>query len=174
MDFLTEAIAKLSSTPDEAEALVRGLTEEQLSWRAFENTFSLRENVLHLRDIDIEGYEQRVRLILDEECPRLPDVDGGRLALERNYNAQPVQPALEDFGRSRQASVERLKSGSFESGSEAVLKRPAEMEGVGVVGLRRLLELWMEHDRAHLADMAELRRAIESRGAPQFRKHQAA
>jgi len=169
MDFLAEAVAKLGSTPEQAEALVRGLTEEQLSWRASENTFSLRENVLHLRDIDIEGYEQRVRLILGQDCPMLPDVDGGRLAAERNYNAQPVQPALEDFGRAREASVERLKACS-----EADLERKAQFEAVGVITLGRLLELWMEHDRDHLADMARLRLAIESGETPQFAEHQAA
>src|SRR5215469_8800462 len=169
MDFLREAIAKLGSTPEQAEALVQGLTEEQLSWRAAENTFSLRENVLHLRDIDIEGYEQRIRLILDQDCPMLPDVDGGRLAVERNYNAQPVQPALEDLRCSRQASVERLKACS-----EADLERKAQIEGAGVITLRRALVLWMEHDRGHLADMAELRLAIESGEAPEFVEHHAA
>jgi hypothetical protein len=169
MDFLTEAVAKLGSTPQQAEALVRGLSEEQLSWRASENTFSLRENVLHLRDIDIEGYERRVRLILVEDYPVLPDVDGGRLRVERNYNAQPVAPALEDLRRAREASMERLKACS-----EADLERTAELEGVGVITLLRLLEFWMEHDQSHLADMAELRRAIESGEAPKFREHQAA
>ena len=169
MHFLADSIAKLGSTPQQAETLVRGLSEEQLSWRALENTFSLRENVLHLRDIDTEGYEHRVRLILDQDCPRLPDVDGGRLAAERNYNAQPVLPALEDLRRSRQASVERLKACS-----EAELERNAEMEGVGVITLRRLLELWMEHDRGHLRDMAELRLALATGEAPRFADHQAA
>lgn len=169
MDFLAEAIAKLGSTPRQAEALVGGLTEEQLSWRASENHFSLRENVLHLRDIDIEGYEQRVQLILGQDYPMLPNVDGRRLRVERNYNAQPVPPALEDLRRSRQASLERLKASS-----DADLERKAQMEGVGVITLRRLLELWMEHDHGHLADMAELRFAIASGKAPQFVEHQAA
>ena len=169
MGSLTEAIATLVLTPQQAEALIRGLTEEQLSWRASESSFSLRENVLHLRDIDIEGYEQRVRLILDQECPMLPDVDGGRLAVVRNYNAQPVPPALEDLRRSREASVERLKACS-----EAELERKAEMQGVGVITLRRLLELWMEHDRDHLADMVQLRLAIESGEGPRLVGHQAA
>ena len=169
MDFLAEAIVKLSSTPQQAAALVRGLSEERLSSRASENAFSLRENVLHLRDIDIEGYERRVRLILVENCPVLPDVDGGRLRVERNYNAQPVEPALEDLRRARAASVERLKACS-----EADLERRAELEGVGVITLRRLLEFWMEHDRGHLADMAELRLAIESGDAPRFGEHRVA
>jgi hypothetical protein len=169
MDFLSEAISRLSSTPAQVEALVRGLTEEQLSWKASESTFSLRENVLHLRDLDIQGYQPRVRLILSQDCPRLPDVNGGLLAVQGNYNAQPVEPALEDSRRARAASVEPLRACS-----EADLEHPAELEGVGVITLRRLLELWMEHDRGHLADMAELRRAVESGEAPEFRKHQAA
>lgn len=169
MDFLADAIAALELTPRRAEELVQGLTEQQLSWRASDDNFSLRENVLHLRDIDVEGYEHRVRLILTEDCPVLPDVDGGRLAVERDYNAQPVAPALQDLRRSRAASVERLKGCS-----EADLERDAEMQGVGLITLRRLLELWIEHDREHLADMAELRRAIDTGEAPSFAQHQAA
>ena len=67
------------------------------------------------------------------------------------------------------ASVERLRACS-----EADLERKAELEGVGLITFGRLLELWMEHDRGHLADMAGLRLAVESGEAPQFRKHQAA
>jgi hypothetical protein len=65
--------------------------------------------------------------------------------------------------------VERLKGCS-----EADLERYAEMQGVGVITLRRLLELWIEHDRDHLADMAELRRAIDTGEAPSLAQHQAA
>jgi hypothetical protein len=169
MNFLSEAIAKLASTPHQAEELTHGLTNAQLSWRASATSFSLRENVLHLRDIDVEGYEQRIRLILTEERPSLPDVDGGRLAIERNYNSQPIEPALQDLRNSRAAAVGRLTTCS-----EADLTRTAEMQGVGVVTLRRLLEMWIEHDRDHLADMAELRRAIDSGEAPSFVQHQAA
>src|SRR5229473_5144194 len=88
MDSFAEVIAKLSSVPEQVEGLIRGLSQEQLSWKPAPEVFSVRENVLHLRDIDVEGYAHRVRLILEEEHPALPDVDGGRLARERNYNTQ--------------------------------------------------------------------------------------
>lgn len=169
MDFLAEAIARLSTTPQRAEELVRGLSEAQLSWKASTDTFSMRENVLHLRDIDIEAYEKRLKRILSEDCPMLLDVDGGGLAIERNYNEQPVGPALEEFKGSRDASIERLKGCSVDD-----LGRKAEMQGVGVIDLRKLLEQWVEHDESHLADMMELRRAIESGETPSFVKHQAA
>lgn len=169
MDFLNEAIQELACTPQRVEELIRGLSEEQQAWKLSAEIFSVRENVWHLRDIDVEGYERRVRMILSEECPALPDVDGGKLARERKYNEQPAECGLEDLRRSRAASVERLRACSAED-----LKRKAEMQGVGVINLQRLLELWLDHDRSHLGDLAELRRAMESGEAAKFEQHRAA
>jgi len=169
MNFLTEAVATLSDTPVKVAEVVHGLSEEQLSWKPTE-FFSLRESILHLRDIDAEGYEPRIRRILELETPTLPDVDGGKLARELNYNAQPVDPALTELAIIRASSVERLSQCT-----DADLERTAEMQGKGVITLRQLLEMWMLHDAEHLADMAELRRALDSRdGNPSFRKHEAA
>jgi hypothetical protein len=169
MDFLADAISTLSAAPKLAEDPMRGLTDEQLSWKPGPDVFSIRENVWHLRDIDVEGYADRIRLILDEEHPTLPDVDGRRLARERNYNAQPVQPALDDLRSSRAASLKRLQSCSIQD-----LDRKAEMQAVGTIDLRRLLELWMEHDAGHVRDIAELRRAIDTGTGPSLVQHQAA
>jgi DinB superfamily len=169
MDFLAETIAKLAVTPRQAEELVRGLSEQQLSWKPAPEVFSIRENVLHLRDIDIEGYAKRIRLLLDEQHPSLPDLDGGKLARERNYNAQPVQLALDDLRASRTGSVQSLSDCSAQD-----LDRKAEMQGVGTIDLRRLLQLWMQHDAGHIADIAELRRAIETGEGPALTEHQAA
>jgi hypothetical protein len=169
MEILTETIATLAETPRHAEQLVRGLSEQQLSWKPAPDVFSIRENVLHLRDIDVEGYARRIRLLLDEQHPSLPDVNGGKLARERNYNAQPVQPALDDLRVSRTESVRRLRDCSAQD-----LDRKAEMQGVGMIDLRRLLDLWRQHDAGHIADMAELRRAIETGEGPVLVEHQAA
>ena len=160
MDFLDNAIAELASTPERMEKLVHGLSESQQAWKPSPQVFSVRETVLHLRDIEIEGYAKRLRMVLGEECPLLPDIDGGRLAQERNYNAQPTAPAIADLRRSRESSVELLKACS-----QSDLARKAEMPDVGVIDLRRLLELWMKHDRGHLADIAEVRRAVELAGS---------
>jgi hypothetical protein len=141
-------IEKLAAMPERVRALVAGVSDIELSRRPADDYFSLRENVLHLRDIDVEGYEKRVLLILSESDPFLPDVDGAMLARERDYNNQPVAPALDAFAASRARSLERLRG--------ADLERTAEFEGVGRVTLRRLLELWVEHDEGHLAEMKAL------------------
>jgi DinB superfamily len=169
MGFLAEAIETLSATPDRAAELTRHLSEEQLSRRVNPEFFSLRESVLHLRDIDIEGYEPRIHRILSEASPVLADVKGAQLAIDRKYNEQAVAPALADLARSRVVSMERLKACT-----EADLERTADMEGPGTVTLRRLLEMWMQHDADHLNDMVELRRAVEGYTKASFGKHEAA
>lgn len=168
MNFLDDAIAKLSAVPQQVEDAIRGLTEEQLSWKPTE-FFSIRENVLHLRDIDVFGYEKRLRLILTEDYPVFPDIDGGKLAIDRDYNSQPARPALDDLKRSRSISMQRLKGCSIPD-----LDRRAEMQGAGPIDVRKLLELWMEHDRGHIADVLELRRSLDSGAGPTLVQHKVA
>ena len=144
-------IDRLAAMPQTVRELVSGRSADELSRRPQGDFFSLRENVLHLRDIDVEGYEQRVVRILSEEHPFLSDIDGAKLAAERDYNAQPLAPALEAFAASRARSVERLRGLS-----ETELGRTAELEGVGRVTLRELLQRWLEHDAGHVKEMEAL------------------
>ena len=151
MMFLKTAIDTLARTPERVATLMEGLCESELSRKPAEDVFSLRENVLHLRDIDVEGYEKRIERMFTESHPSLSDIDGALLAIQRDYNCQPLQSALEAFARSRAASIERLKSAT-----ESDLDRTAELEGVGTVTLLVLLERWMEHDEGHLGDIEAL------------------
>jgi hypothetical protein len=141
----------LSATPPRVAELLGGVCESALSRKPAGDVFSLRENVLHLRDIDRDGYEPRLERILSEWHPNLSDVDGARLAVERDYNRQALRPALDAFALSRARSIERLKTAS-----EADLDRTAELEPVGTVTLLVLLERWMEHDEGHLRDIEAL------------------
>ncbi|HEV7923099.1 MAG TPA: DinB family protein [Thermoanaerobaculia bacterium] len=152
MTFLASAISSLALTPSRVRSLVDGLSEAELSETPGPGTFSIRENVAHLRDIDVLGYEQRVLRTLTEVQPLLPDLNGSALAIERDYAHQAVLPALEELAVSRARSMARLRQAT-----EADLERTAVYEGMGVVTLRRILELWLEHDAEHLADMALLK-----------------
>ena len=147
-------IETLARTPERVREIVRGLSDEQLSRKPARDAFSLRENVLHLRDIDVEGFEPRIVRALAEREPFLPDLDGARLAAERDYNAQPVAPALEAFIASRARSIERLRLIPDDG-----FDRTAELEGAGRLTLRQLLARWEEHDAEHLAEMTQLRNA---------------
>ena len=150
---LQAAIEFLNGTPDRLEGLVGGLSEAQLCHKPQPEAFSIKENILHLRDIEVEGYARRLRRILSEDTPLLPDIDGTQLARDRCYNEKPVAPALREFTASRRGNVALLRSIT-----ESDLARPAEMEGVGRIILARLLHLWREHDAGHLTELEELRR----------------
>ena len=144
-------IDRLAAMPQTVRDLVTRRSADDLSRKPESGDFSLRENVLHLRDIDLDGFEQRVIRILSEKNPFLPDVDGAKLAVERDYNAQPLAPALEAFAASRARSVARLRAAS-----EQDFERTAELEGVGRLTLRELLQRWLEHDAGHVKEMEAL------------------
>ena len=113
--------------------------------------FSIRESVAHLRDVDTRGFEIRVKRVLSEDHPTLADVKGAEIAIERNYAALPVEPELAELERSRAASIALLRTID-----ESQLERTAELETVGRVTLRELLERWLTHDTEHLAEMRSL------------------
>ena len=141
-------IETLEKTPDRVRRMLEGVSEAKLSRKPAADAFSLRENALHLRDVDADAFEIRVRRILEEENPFLPDFRGAEVARERDYNHQPIAPALDAFAASRARSVARLRN--------ADLDRTGELEGVGRVTLRDLIQRWISHDAEHLAEMEAL------------------
>jgi len=151
-----DVIDRLEETPNKVRKLIEGRSEEELSFKPSPDAFSLRENVLHLRDIDVEGYEVRIAGLLSESSRSFPDIDGVALARERNYNAQPLTPALEDFAASRARSIARLRAIT-----PADLKRVGQV-GTHAVSLETLLQQWIRHDREHLAEMTHVSSLLAS------------
>lgn len=148
---LEDIRASLAAMPDALQRRLTDLTDAELRFKPGTETFSVLENVWHLRDIEVEGYARRLRLLLQEENPLLPDLDGSALARERRYNSQPLQPALETLLVSRRGSLAILADVT-----PAQLARRGTFENVGEVSLGRLLELWVEHDQGHLKELDEL------------------
>lgn len=152
---IDDAIGALRSMPAALEQRIAGLGETQLRFKPSADSFSVLESVCHLRDIEVEGYARRLRLLLETEDPVLPDLDGRALARERRYNQQPFGPALETFLIARRGNLQRLAATT-----EADLVRRGRLENVGDVTLERLLDLWVEHDRGHIQELDELRRVL--------------
>lgn len=148
---LEDARDSLAAMSDALQRRLTGLTEAELRFKPGAETFSVLENVWHLRDIEVEGYARRLGLLLQAENPLLPDLDGSALARERRYNNQPLQPALEAFLASRRANLAILAHVT-----PAQLERRGTFENVGEVSLARLLQLWVEHDQGHLKELDEL------------------
>jgi hypothetical protein len=155
---LEHLLEYLSETPDVVGQLAGALTEEDRRWRPREAEFSVLENVCHLRDIEREGYAARIRRLLDENEPLLPDIDGSRLARERDYNSHQMETALEDFAGAREGNVAVIRSLTPDQ-----LERAGVLETVGPITLSRLLRMMREHDEAHRKEIEELREQLWSR-----------
>lgn len=146
-----ELIERWRRTPDRVAELIAAFPLAALGRRPSPEAFSAREHVHHLRDIEVDGFAVRLRRLLEEEAPHLPDLDGARLARERRYNEHPHEAALAELRRVRAscaAELERL--------GDADWRRSGTLETVGVVTVERLVELWWNHDRGHLDELEVL------------------
>ena len=152
---IQELVTKLSLTAVDVSELVEGIPAESLTSRPGPDEFSVLENVCHLRDIEVEGYTVRIQRLLNEQHPKLHDLDGGKLASERHYNQQDVNEALRAFTQARLSNVAVLSETS-----EIQLGRTGELEGVGEISLFRLVEMMCEHDEGHVDELRVGRRRI--------------
>jgi hypothetical protein len=147
-----ELLKILARTPEEIARLVSEVSPENTHIRLSPEEFSTLENVCHLRDIEVEGYGVRIRRLLEENNPQLADIDGARLAVERDYNSQRLDLALEAFATARKHNVQLLRKADQND-----LKKRGSLEGVGEITLHSLMTMMAEHDEGHLD---ELRRAV--------------
>lgn len=141
----------IGTTPETVSKLIEGVPEDLLRKRDTTQEFSILENVCHLRDIEIEGYTARIARILTEEHPVLADIDGGQLAVERDYNSQNVTEAMQSFASARKKNVALLGTLSAEQ-----FAREGTLQGVGKVTLAQLLDMMQEHDKVHIAELSRL------------------
>lgn len=111
-------------------------------------TFSPVEQCWHLADLEREGFGARIRRLLDEDAPFLPDFDGARLARERDYRSRSVNEGLAAFRAQREANLTLLRDLSGEQ-----WLRAGTQEGVGPVALCDLPAMMSEHDASHRAEI---------------------
>jgi hypothetical protein len=149
-------IKSLAETPSKLTQLLQPLSPQQVRVKESDQ-FSALENICHLRDIEVEGYGERIKRILEEAEPSLPDIDGARLAVERDYNNDDLDSAFAAFSNARRKNVELVRSLEMDQ-----LARKGNLEGAGLISLRALLEMMEEHDQGHLAELSMVSRRASS------------
>jgi transcriptional regulator with XRE-family HTH domain len=149
-DFAS-VVATLGATPAKVKDFVAQIGQGAFQSKPASGGFSLLEHVCHLRDIDGEGYRVRLERMLTEECPSLPDLDGDRLARERNYQSQDLSAALAAFTAVRVEIVSRLAKLTEEE-----RQRSGLMAGTKEITIEELVDAMMAHDSAHLDELGAL------------------
>ncbi|HSW83266.1 MAG TPA: DinB family protein [Usitatibacter sp.] len=147
---LPEALRLLDETPAVLRAAIVDATAEQLRYRPAPDAFSLVEHACHLRDLESEGYNFRLRRMLGEENPTLAGFEGDVIARERDYLAQDAAHAAAQFAVSRAALVARAGTLTF-----AEMARAGTFMG-RTITVCDLLAMMVEHDRGHREEIAVL------------------
>src|SRR5690242_13223071 len=107
---LKEILAIMRSTSEWLRIIIDELPSEAYNWRPSPDIWSVDENICHLRDIEQEGYNIRIKRIANEDTPVLPDINGRQLAKGRQYNQQDLRAALDAFDSARAKSIELVTS----------------------------------------------------------------
>jgi hypothetical protein len=156
-------LAALEAFPRELEEHYAAFPAEFVHWAPESwigvpsEPFTAIEQVCHVRDIEIEGYQVRFRRTLAEESPLLPSIDSEAVARERDYGQANVAQVFADFRAARAKTLDLL-SGLDES----QLDRTAVFEGYGPVTMRGLIHYLCSHDQQHLSGLQWLLGKIDA------------
>lgn len=143
-----ELLAKLEDMPAFLEATFGGLLAERAVVPGPNDTFAPVEQCWHLADLERDGYGARIRRLLAEEDPLLPDFDGARVAEERQYRSLSLAEGLRAFREARVANLRVLRSVA-----DRDWERPGRQEGVGAMALCDVPAMMAEHDAGHRAEI---------------------
>jgi DinB superfamily len=119
--------------------------------------FTAIEQICHVRDIEIEGYQVRFRRTLAEQSPFLPSIDSEAVARQRNYGREDAAQVFAQVRAARAATLALLRGLA-----PADFARPATFEGYGDVSLRGLVHYLCSHDQQHLSGLQWLLGKVDS------------
>jgi len=145
----------LAAFPSEVRQWMESVPPELLTRKPAAGGLALVENAWHLADLEVEGYGLRLRRLLAETSPALPDFPGDTIARERDYLHLPLAPALDRFARARAENIALINAAS-----EGDKLRSGKQEGVGTVTFERVVEMMAEHDTGHADEIAALREEL--------------
>ncbi len=116
------------------------------------------EQICHIFDVEIEGYQRRFSRIVSELAPELPDLPGEQMAIERQYANFDAPTVLRKFAEARVKTVEVIKRFSHDE-----LDRIGIFEGKRTT-LAGMVHFLCSHDCQHLSGLQWLLAALEQEG----------
>ena len=144
----------LAAFPDQLEAHFGAFAPEFTHWAppswdgVPSEPLTAIEQLCHVRDIEIDGYQLRIRRTLAETHPVLASIDTDALVRERAYAQDDPVRVLAAFRAARARTLEMITGLSG-----AQLARTAVFEGYGPLTLRSLIHYLCSHDQQHLAGL---------------------
>jgi len=150
-------IALMCSTPAILSWLDSRAHETQSKRRPAQSEWSLTEIFCHLRDTEQEVYLPRLRVLLEQDEPFIAARNTDEWAMEREYNNQDGQQAVQDFITARVQTLEIMRNLS-----DADWQRKARHAIFGPTNLQELTNFMAEHDRLHIRQAQNTLLQVES------------
>jgi len=154
MATLDEQLARMERTVNDYAAVVKNVSDAQLTKRPDPKNWSAKEVVCHVRDIE-ESFMTRFLSIMAMDDPKFLPVEPDRWAVERQYQRNDVQEALAAFKTRREETLRffrGLKPVQWERGGIHATR--------GRMTLKDFVELMAWHDDNHLD---QLKRALDGK-----------
>lgn len=120
------------------------------------------EQLCHVRDIEVLGYQVRFKRLLQESKPLLPSIDSYELVERGDYARQDPVAVLAEIRRARADTVTLLRGLAAEQ-----WRCIGAFEGYGPVTLQGLAHYLCSHDQQHLAGLQWLMGKIACAAVPQ-------
>ena len=136
-----------------AEA-VKGMSGEELRKRPVAEKWSTLEVVCHLADFEIVGAD-RVKRVIAEDRPTLPDGDENKFAARLAYHEREIEDELRVIAGIRAQVTRILKSLKDED-----FARVGNHTAAGPLTLEQLVERMAKHVRHHVRFIEEKRAAM--------------
>lgn len=140
---------------DLLRAAIAGLQEEELRFKPAPGKWSIHEIVVHVADAEIVGI-QRLKKVLAEERPLLTSYDQDGWAQSLGYEQQDREQSLMLFQMLRNSMKPVL-----DNLSEQQSQRIGIHDEDGELSFRQLLERYVNHVRAHLAQIERVKNAFQ-------------
>ena len=160
---MLSTLQSLAAFPAELERHYAAFPPEFVHWAPDSwvgvpsEAFTAIEQICHVRDIEIEGYQVRFRRTLGEDSPSLASIDSEALAKQRDYGRSDAARVFAEFRAARLQTLDILRNLD-----EPTLRRPAQFEGYGRTTLRGLVHYLCSHDQQHLSGLQWLLGKIDA------------
>ena len=154
MATLDEQLARMERTVNDYAAVVKNVSDAQLTKRPDPKNWSAKEVVCHVRDIE-ESFMMRFLSIMAMDDPKFLPVEPDRWAVERQYQRNDVREALAALRTRREETLRFLRG-----------LKPEQWERGGIhatrgrMTLKDFVELMAWHDDNHLD---QLKRALDGK-----------
>jgi hypothetical protein len=149
---LTEARAVLERTPGALRAMLGGLPEAWLTCSEGPDTWSPRDVVGHLAELEDQDWMARVRRLL-EHGERQPFTPIRRDAFLEKFRGWPAARLLDAFAERRAGNLAELDRLDLGVGD---YERRGRHPDFGPVTLSQLLATWAVHDLNHVGQIVRV------------------